>query len=619
MVGQGALLEALDCPDVTSVLSVGRREIDMSHPKLRQLVHDDFLNFEAVASRLSGLDACLWCLGVTSSGMDEAAYTRVTHDFTMAAAKVLHAENPDMRFCFVSGVGTDDTEQGRVMWARVKGKAENALKKVGFREVVLFRPGYIQPRRGVKSRVWMYRLFYAVFGVLYPLLRLVNRATSTAEFGRALIAGGKGLADKQLHYTRDINALAAKLEMPPEPASAKWGRRFRSTVKLTLALGLLVFLVLFGLWLSAWSAYGTSASGDRLARMQQSPQWKDGKFHNVLEPEMAPVSEMLAKAMSGGSDHARPSQPYVVVRRHTAEFDSQPKSGLRATWLGHCTTLIEIDGQRVLFDPVWGDHASPFTWVGPERFYDMPLAIEELPKLDAIAISHDHYDHLDHPTIVKLKDRDTKWFVPLGVGAHLEYWGVPAERIIELDWWDESQVGGLTLTCTPARHFSGRSVFMADQNETLWAGWAVRGPTHRVFFSGDSALHEELTEIGKKLGPFDLTMIDTGAYDELWPDVHMGPEQAAIAHVMLNGKVLLPVGWGTFNLANHAWTEPVERLIVAAKRDALSIVTPPPGGSIEPGEGAKATRWWPDVPWKGEAETPIWSTKVDQLTKERRK
>lgn len=617
MVGRGALLEALDHPDVTEVLSVGRREVNVDHPRLRQLVHKDFEDFAPVAEELAGFDACFWCLGVSSAGMDEAKYARITHDYTMAAAKVLFARNPDMRFCFVSGVGTDDTEQGRVMWARIKGKAENSLKKVGFRQVVLYRPGYIQPKRGVKSRVVAYRVLYALFGFLYPLLRLFNRATSTVSLGRALLAGGMGLADKSPLYARDINRLAAEVEMPPEKAAVKWRRRLVGTFKFATVAFLLLVALGTGVWLSGWTAYGASADGERLARMENSPQWKDGQFHNTIDPYMAPMTDMLAKTLTGSSDDSKPKQPFAITPRRTSDYDVPPESGLRATWLGHCTTLIEIDGYRVLFDPVWGDHISPFTWAGPERFYEMPLALEELPEIDAIAISHDHYDHLDHPTIVKLKDRNLKWFVPLGVGAHLEYWGVPAGNVIELDWWDEGQAGGLTLTLTPARHFSGRSILMADQNETLWGGWAVTGTKHRVFFSGDTALHPELAEIGERLGPFDLTMIDTGAYDELWPDVHLGPEQAVIANQLVRGKVMLPVGWGTFDLANHAWTEPVERAIVAAAERNVALVTPEPGAFFEPTVQAEVTRWWPETPWSGATETPAWSTGVDELIKDK--
>lgn len=210
MIGWGVLLEALDSPAVTRVLSVGRRTLDIEHPKLRQIVHEDFEDFGSVADELTDIDACLWCLGTSAAGLDEAAYTRITYDFTMAAAKILHARSPDLRFCFVSGAGTDDTEKGRTMWARVKGKTENALRRVGFREVILFRPALIKPMRGAKPRGALYRIMYAIFGVLSPLLRVLGMATSTVEVGRSMVAAAQGKSSQPVLDSNDINALAAR-------------------------------------------------------------------------------------------------------------------------------------------------------------------------------------------------------------------------------------------------------------------------------------------------------------------------------------------------------------------------------------------------------------------------
>jgi L-ascorbate metabolism protein UlaG (beta-lactamase superfamily) len=239
--------------------------------------------------------------------------------------------------------------------------------------------------------------------------------------------------------------------------------------------------------------------------------------------------------------------------------------------------------------------------------------------VDAVVISHDHYDHLDYDTVKGLLDRETKWLVPLGVGVHLERWGVPSERVVELDWWEDVQVGSTKLTCTPARHFSGRSIFLADQNVTLWSGWAMQGPEHRVFYSGDTALHPQFDDIGERLGPFDVTMIEVGAYNALWADVHLGPEQAVIAHQLVGGRVLLPVHWGMFDLALHSWTEPMERTVAAAERRSVSVVTPRPGESLElGGEPPPVERWWPDVPWETVEQAPCWSSHVDDLLADRR-
>lgn len=203
--------------------------------------------------------------------------------------------------------------------------------------------------------------------------------------------------------------------------------------------------------------------------------------------------------------------------------------------------------------------------------------------------------------------------VPLGVGAHLERWGIPAERIVDLDWWGDTRVGVLTLTATPARHFSGRSMVMADRDATLWTGWAIRGPEHRVYYSGDTAMFPEFSEIGRRLGPFDASLIEVGAYDALWADVHLGPEQAIEAHRLVRGGVLIPVHWGTFDLALHPWTEPVERLLVAASGAGTRVAIPKPGRMWTP-TSPPVPRWWPSVPWRTAEVAPIVSTGLGETS-----
>jgi L-ascorbate metabolism protein UlaG (beta-lactamase superfamily) len=372
-----------------------------------------------------------------------------------------------------------------------------------------------------------------------------------------------------------------------------------------LAGALLVAVVAFAL-ADGCTSFGARARGPRRARMEQSPQWREGQFRN---PQ--PLHNSLGGAVTGAlhaSDRTSPAAPPPTVPGDHTRFVTPPASGLRVTWLGHSSLLIEIDGHRILTDPVWGSRASPFGWVGPRRWYAPPIALGELPALDAVTISHDHYDHLDHATITAMKDWDTRFIVPLGVGAHLARWGVPESRIVEVDWWDRVAVRGLTIVCTPARHASGRILF--DNDAKLWAGYALVGPRHRAYFSGDTGLFPALREIGARLGPFDLTMIEAGQYDRAWPDWHIGPEQAVIAHRMVRGRVMLPTHWGLFALAYHGWTEPVERVLVAAREAGATVIVPRPGQSVEPETPPPFERWWPEVPWKTAGQHPIVSTQM---------
>ena len=349
----------------------------------------------------------------------------------------------------------------------------------------------------------------------------------------------------------------------------------------------------------------------RQQRLVTSPQWRDGRFVNALPRHDGPVMTMTREFFFGGSDHRRPTEPLPLDVPAPGELATPPEGGLRVTWLGHSTSLVEVDGARLLLDPMFGDRASPVSWAGPKRFYPPPVALEALPRLDAVLISHDHYDHLDRSSVEGLARREAlRFVVPLGVGTRLQRWGIDAARVTELDWWQELRLGAVRVVLTPARHFSGRSAVMADKDETLWGGWAMVGPVHRVYYSGDSAMFPGFAEIGERLGPFDITLIESGAYNKLWADVHLGPEQAVAAHRAVRGKLMLPVHWGSFDLALHGWTEPAERLLVAAAAQGVQLALPRPGGRVVPGQPVPAERWWPTVPWETAEQAPVWSSGV---------
>ena len=355
-------------------------------------------------------------------------------------------------------------------------------------------------------------------------------------------------------------------------------------------------------------ALGYSASSNSRARMERSPQRRDGKFRNVHERIDGPLFTTLRKFFFGGSKYRKPNAPIATEARLSADYDEAPSSGLRVTWLGHSTLIVEIDGLRVLIDPVWAEYASIAPVVGPKRFYPPPLPLAELPAVDVVLLSHNHYDHLDRAMIRELARRDTRFIVPLGVATPLEHWGVRENQVAEFDWWESVTVGPLTMTAVPARHFSGRGI--RDQGQSLWCGWTLITDQHRVYYSGDTAMQDAFVEIGERLGPFELTVIEAGAYDALWADVHLGPEQAVRAHQLVRGDVMLPVHWGLFDLAIHGWTEPIERVLVAASAAGVRVAAPRPGGRVEPARLDPVNRWWPSLPWQTADEAPVRSSGI---------
>ena len=342
------------------------------------------------------------------------------------------------------------------------------------------------------------------------------------------------------------------------------------------------------------AALGASPGAIR-AVAEGSPNYRDGVFHNLESSSFfsgealkldVEENRLVFFDMVAGNAHSRPKSPVPLAE--TPVFTRS--APLAVTWLGHATALIEIDGYRVLTDPVWGQRCSPSRTVGPQRLHPPPLDIEALPALDVILISHDHYDHLDMATVRTLARTQRAQFVTaLGVGAHLREWGIPANRITELDWDADTVVGDLRLICTPARHFSGRFL---SRNNTLWSSWAILGPQHRAYFGGDTGYTCSFAEIGDGHGPFDVTVLPIGAYNTAWPDIHMNPEEAVRAHRDLRGGLLVPIHWGTFRLAPHPWGEPAERLVEAASAAAVDVAVPKPGGRAEPGGSGAPEPWW---------------------------
>jgi L-ascorbate metabolism protein UlaG (beta-lactamase superfamily) len=340
---------------------------------------------------------------------------------------------------------------------------------------------------------------------------------------------------------------------------------------------------------------GGKAGGLRFERMRSSLLWAGEGFRNV-HPILAGLRDPGAASPSlsdflCGSERRVPPRPLPSLDPRAA-WVTPPRTGLRATWLGHSTVLIEIDGVRVLTDPVWGPRASPSRLVGPKRFQPVPVALRSLPAIDLVIVSHDHYDHLDYPTIRELAKLDVPFVTSLGVGAHLEAWGVQPERIAELDWWESYALPGaeLSVTAGPSQHFSGRGLH--DRNATLWSSMIIRSPRHAVFFSGDTGLTTEYAAISERLGAFDLVMLEVGAFHPSWGHIHLGPENALEALALLGGGAFLPVHWGTFALALHDWDQPPETLLKLGPKRSANLLMPRLGEPVEPAEEHELSPWW---------------------------
>ncbi|HEX4457582.1 MAG TPA: MBL fold metallo-hydrolase [Polyangia bacterium] len=369
--------------------------------------------------------------------------------------------------------------------------------------------------------------------------------------------------------------------------------------KLRLAARALAGVVVVGAaatWLSTDHLRAFGGSPD-LAKLRRSPHFDGLKFENTeYTPMMAAGSSLsVLRHWLFGHELRAPNCPLPLYANGAAELTKPPASEVRVTWLGHSSTIVEVDGVTILTDPVWSERASPSRWVGPRRFHPPPIALAELPHLDAVVISHEHYDHLDEATVQALAKRGVVFHVPLGIGAHLTAWNVPAAQIVEHDWWQAASLPHeVQLVSVPARHFNGRGV--PWRIGASWTSWAVIGPRHRVFYSGDTGLHEALREIGARLGPFDVAMLEIGQYDKSWGNIHLGPLGALEANERVRGRVLFPIHWATFQLGMHDWSEPAETLTTEAAKRHVAIVTPRLGEPIEPTTHPTTPAWWRALP-----------------------
>lgn len=340
--------------------------------------------------------------------------------------------------------------------------------------------------------------------------------------------------------------------------------------------------------------FGASPSEAHLEKISKSKNYIGEQFKNLIPTSMdmnfRKGMEVLYEWIFN-SEGREPGKALPTLFNNSENHI--PDSLARITWYGHSTILLEIDGKKILIDPMLGNSASPVSFMTKRFKYDLPIDITSIPHIDAVILSHDHYDHLDYSTIKILKDKVDHFYMPLGVGSHLKRWGVEASKITELDWWESTTIDQIQIVATPARHFSGRGI--SDRNKTLWASWVIIGEKENIFFSGDSGYGPHFKDIGEKYGPFDFAMMECGQYNQKWEAIHMMPEQTIQASMDVNTKKMMPIHWSAFNLSLHNWTDPVERAIKAAQHHKVNIVTPQIGQRFYPGAVQERNFWWREL------------------------
>lgn len=359
-------------------------------------------------------------------------------------------------------------------------------------------------------------------------------------------------------------------------------------------VGLLFLVVVVPSFLSACSASKAKQESAFARSAQYQPQ--QGRFANAVptpEQGLSEIAGIMWDMATGKHPQSVPQQSIPVKPLTAGMLAQQPAGEHRVYRIGHSTLLLALNGEFWLLDPVFSERASPVQWAGPKRFHQPPLALDELPHLTGVIISHDHYDHLDEASIRTLADKADGFYVPLGVGQYLRNWGVEPARITEHDWWQETQVGDTTLVATPAQHFSGRGAF--DRDKTLWASWVIMRDGKRYYFSGDGGYFDGFKAIGERYGPFDLTMVENGAYNERWAHIHMRPEESVQAHLDLRGKRMMPIHNSTFDLSMHAWYEPLEQVRELAAAQRIKLVTPRIGEAVLMDHEQHFSFWWREL------------------------
>lgn len=356
-----------------------------------------------------------------------------------------------------------------------------------------------------------------------------------------------------------------------------------------------MLVVVSVLVINFYPSFGKKPSTDDQKAYENSTHYSNGKFSNIAQIKedftFSDYRAMISKAIKG-TERKSPESTLPVKRWNKEELENIDNKQTTAIWYGHSSFLVKMDNKNILLDPMFSDYPAPVPYLMTKRFAQVPIEVSDLPEIDVVVLSHDHYDHLDYQSILDIKNKTKLFLVPLGVGSHLKSWGVNKDKIIELDWNQSKNIGGINFVCTPSQHFSGRG--FSDKMSTLWSSWVIQG-SKKLFFSGDSGYFDGFKEIGNAYGPFDVCFMECGQYDTLWSEIHMFPEETGQAHLDLKGDKLVPIHWGGFALANHAWDDSIERLKAFSLAQNITLETPTIGQPIIIGGDNPTSSWWENL------------------------
>ena len=353
-----------------------------------------------------------------------------------------------------------------------------------------------------------------------------------------------------------------------------------------------LILIIGVLFLNLSPQFGKGATKAQKMMYTKLGNYENGKFINQNLSPMDINYWKIIEELTKKAPNRNPNKNILVEKIDSISIENHSKDITYLTWFGHSTFLLEIDGKKILIDPMFGEVPAPHPLLGQKRYSkELPIEIKKLPFIDAVILSHDHYDHLDYESIQKLKGKVGRYYTPLGLGNHLIEWGVEKEMINELNWWESIEFESVKLVCTPARHFSGRGLL--DRANTLWCSWVIKGAKDNIYFSGDSGYDTHFKEIGEKYGPFDISLMECGQYNIDWKLLHLMPEETVQASIDLKSKLILPIHWGGFTLAFHDWTDPIERITKTAKELKIPITTPKIGEPVILGKTTyPKQKWW---------------------------